>query len=51
MESLNEFVERELPNMKNFLDLISVSLLIVLINVNVLLKRNMIECSIRESSR
>ena len=26
MESLNEFVERELPNMKNFLDLISVSM-------------------------
>ena len=25
MESLNEFVERELPSMKNFLDLISVS--------------------------
>ena len=25
MEGLNEFVERELPNMKNFLDLISVS--------------------------
>ena len=24
MECLNEFVERELPNMKNFLDLISV---------------------------